>query len=143
MKNSINFSKKYDKFHNDIFTTIRGKTAFKQYEKNDIIQVLIKYKYSFHAKILNKKVKWISEIPLDVLQKDIAPQTCNSHEEFAEMMDSFWKWVDVTVETPVTLFTLERTKEIGYRRKTTQTKINPFKKKPTKISSLFMKGFIP
>ncbi len=130
IKDTINFSKKWDKLNKPVFPTVRGKTAIGQYIKGDIIQVLIKKKYSFHAKIINMQLRAIKNIPLSTLQEDVAPRKCESHEQYAEILDSFWKWVDVTINTPVTLFTLERTKEIGWRKnKTTQSRLNPFKKK--------------
>lgn len=130
IKDYINFYKRWDKLSKPVFKTVRGKTAIKQYIKGDIIKIQLKKKYQFHAKIINMQPTIISEIPLFTLQEDVAPQTCDSHEDFAEILDSIWIYVDVTVNTPVTLFTLERTKEIGHRRKTTtQSRLNPFKKK--------------
>ncbi len=130
IKDTINFSHKWDKLDKPTFKTIRGKTAIEQYIKGDIIEVLIKKNYKFHAKIINMQLTTINQIPLFTLQEDVAPQKCDSHEQYAEILNFFWKWVDVTISTPVTLFTLERTKEIGWRKnKTTQSRLNPFKKK--------------
>ena len=130
IKDYINFSKKWDKLEKRIFPTVRGKTAIEQYIKGDIIKVRLKKKYYCHAKIINMQLRAIKNIPLSTLQEDVAPQKCNSHQDFADFLDSIWEYVDVTVNKIVTLFTLERTKEIGWRKKrTTQSRLNPFKKK--------------
>ena len=130
IKDYINFSKHWNKLKERTFTTIRGKTAIEQYIIGHIIHIQIKRNNKFHAKIMNMQLRTISEIPLIILQEDVAPQKCNSKKDFADILDSFWKWVDVTINTPVTLFTLERTKEIGWRKKTTtQSRLNPFVKK--------------
>lgn len=130
IKDYINFSRKWNKLEKRTFTTIRGKTAIEQYILNHIIHIQIKKNNKFYAKIMDMKLMPISEIPLSILQEDIAPQKCNSHQDFADYLNSIWEYVDVTVNKMVTLFTLERTKEIGWRKKTTtQSRLNPFKKK--------------
>jgi len=73
--NKIKFSFFWDKLNYPTFTTIRSIKYVKQnnLKTGQIVEIYVKNKFLFFAKITNIEIKQIKDIPLDVLKKDVAP----------------------------------------------------------------------
>ena len=85
----INFSYKYDKLSDNIFTTIRGKTWLKKVNTGETIEITCKHKHLFNAIVDEIRYLPIKSMPLHLLKSDIAPFKIKTKKDFIEFLNKF------------------------------------------------------
>jgi hypothetical protein len=91
MKNSFNFSYRYDKFSDKEFTTIRGSSAENDYKVGQIVDIKVNRKTIGKVEILKIERKRIKDIPLELLKKDgeYPDHKIHNHQDFIDLINSF------------------------------------------------------
>ncbi len=98
----LNFTHHYMKLDEEEGTTIRMSLKDKNgYVRrvDDIIWMIHIPNVKFKAQIIGIEKKRIEDIPLFLLKKDVAPFQCNCHEDFIQLVQSFYKWQTITKDT--------------------------------------------
>ena len=103
---TVNFKHSYSKLALPIFPTIRGKSWMDK--KLGKYRITIDRKFAFIGNLFYKQVLVIHEIPMDFINYDVSPISCNSYLEFCGLINSFRKYHQVTPEDEMTVLFFER-----------------------------------
>lgn len=89
MRKRINFGKKYDKLSKERFTTIRSPNFIQEkgLKIGDIVEITLNRELLFKAVIENFEIKPINRMELTLLKDDVAPEPCNSIDDFVKIMN--------------------------------------------------------
>ena len=108
---NINFSHNYHKLQQKRFTTIRGKSLFKQLKTSQVIDVETP-KEQFRATVVGLERRKIYEMDLAFLKADAEYPTftINTVQDFVDLLNSFRApmWTKVELDSEMTIVTLER-----------------------------------
>lgn len=94
------FSKDYTKLSFDVFPTIRSPNYAESRELGigSRVEIRIKNKTFFLCEIIAIETKKLKNIPLAFLKYDAAPHPINSHQDFADLINSFTQYKNTKVE---------------------------------------------
>ena len=120
MKEYFSFQHDYYKLKDWAFTTIRGKSAAKQYKEGQEVKIIHSNKSPSggcgrlvcRAEVVGIEVKKIADIPLDILQRDAEFNGFKiyNHWDFVGLLNSMRPYTKIkSLDTEVTLFQLVKT----------------------------------
>jgi hypothetical protein len=111
----FNFAHKYFKLNSERFTTTRGISNLKKYQKGDIVEIFLNSRHFCYCQIFNISVKPISKIPLRFLKMDgeYFGFKIKNHQEFVNLLNSFLKKLpagipEATIDSEKAIFFLQK-----------------------------------
>ena len=109
---TINFSHKYNKLDDDVFTTIRGRTKINQLKVDEVYDICIRKERIFTAKIVKLSLRKIKDMPIKLLKKDIAPMQMKTHQDFIDLLNTFRRFNKIESENELlTIITMKKVKQ--------------------------------
>ena len=112
----VNFCHCYHKLNQDRFTTVRGKSLFKDFEAGQVVLCHAPGEKDFECRVLEVELKTIKGLGLPFMKADAEYPGLEIENtfQFVSLLNSFRKWpsTKLCADDTVTVLTLERITKI-------------------------------